>query len=243
MRLALVSDQHGNDVAFRAVAEDLEGIGVDEVVCLGDAVQGGPEPVQTLERLQALGCATVLGNADALLLEVPEDSPEPIDDRLLEVREWTLSRLDESHLAQIRSFEPTVRRTADGFDLLFFHGSPRSYDDVLLPDSSADALEPYRGHGAALLAGGHTHLPWTLLIDGAVYLNPGAVGVARGGHLDLHSIRAVAEYAVVTTGEAGVAVEFRQVPYSADDVRAATARSGRPYADEWAARWRASPRP
>lgn len=237
MRLALVSDQHGNDVAFHAVVEDLGRIGVDDVVCLGDAVQGGTQPAETLDRLRELGCAVVLGNADAFLLEVPEDSPEPVDERLLEVREWTLSRLGESHLAQIRSFEPTVRREADGFDLLFFHGSPRSYDDVLLPDSDAAALEPYRGHGAALLAGGHTHLPWTLAIDGALYLNPGAVGVARGGAADERTIRAVAEYAVVSTGEVGVTVEFRQVPYPVEKVREAAAHSGRPHADEWAEQW------
>ena len=77
MRLALVSDQHGNDVAFRAALEDVERLDVEEIVCLGDVVQGGSEPAQTLDRLAALGCETVLGNADAFLLEVPADSPEP----------------------------------------------------------------------------------------------------------------------------------------------------------------------
>ena len=55
MRLALVSDQHGNDVAFRAVVEELERLGIDDVVCLGDTTQGGAEPVQTLDRLAARG--------------------------------------------------------------------------------------------------------------------------------------------------------------------------------------------
>ena len=87
MRLALLSDQHANDVALRAALEDVERLGVDDLVCLGDVVQGGAEPAQTLDRLASLGCETVLGNADALLLEVPADSPEPITKQLLEVRE------------------------------------------------------------------------------------------------------------------------------------------------------------
>src|SRR4029078_2277907 len=91
-RLAVISDQHGNDVAFRTAVEDVERLGVEEIVCLGDVVQGGTEPAQTLDRLAALGCETVLGNADAFLLEVPADSPEPVTDRQLEVREWTLSQ-------------------------------------------------------------------------------------------------------------------------------------------------------
>jgi predicted phosphodiesterase len=86
--LALISDQHGNDVAFRAALEDIERLGADDIVCLGDVAQGGDEPAETLDRLAELGCETVLGNADAFLLEVPTDSNEPVTERQLERREW-----------------------------------------------------------------------------------------------------------------------------------------------------------
>jgi predicted phosphodiesterase len=237
MRLALISDQHANDVAFRAVLEDVERLGVEEAVCLGDVVQGGTEPAQTLDRLAALGCETVLGNADSLLLEVPDDSPEPITERLLEVREWTLSQLGPSHLEQIRSFAPVVRRELDGVSLLLFHGSPRSYDDVLLPELGGEALEPFLGHDAALLAGGHTHLQWTRRIEDTLYVNPGSVGISYDRHEDPPTLRALAEWALVTVEHGSVGVEFRQVPYAVDDVQAAATQSGRPYADEWAAQW------
>lgn len=237
MRLALLSDQHANDVAFRAVLEDVERLGVEEGVCLGDVAQGGAEPAQTLDRLAALGCETVLGNADALLLEVPVDSPEPVTERHLEVREWTLAQLDASHLEQIRSFAPVVRRERDGVSLLFFHGSPRSYNDVLLPERGGDALEPYLGHDAALLAGGHTHLQWTRRIEDGLYVNPGSVGISYDRHADPPVLRPLAEWALVTAADRVVAVEFRQVPYAVEEVRAAARRSGRPHADEWAAQW------
>lgn len=243
MRLALISDQHGNDVAFRAALEDVERLGVEEIVCLGDVVQGGTEPAQTLDRLASLGCETVLGNADAFLLEVPADSPEPVTERQLEVRAWTLSQLDASHLEQIRSFAPVVRRDLDGVSLLLFHGSPRSYDDVLLPEFGGEALEPFLGHDAALLAGGHTHLQWTRRIGDALYVNPGSVGISYDRHADPLVLRPFAEWALLTIADGIVAVEFRQVPYAVEDVRAATKRSGRPYADEWAAQWPATPRP
>ena len=85
MRFALLSDQHANDVAFRAALEDVERLGVEEVICLGDVAQGGAQPAQTLDRLASLGCETVFGNADALLLEVPVDSPEPVTERVAAV--------------------------------------------------------------------------------------------------------------------------------------------------------------
>jgi predicted phosphodiesterase len=236
-RLALLSDQHGNDVAFRAAIADVERLGVEEIVCLGDVVQGGAEPAQTLDRLAGLGCETVLGNADAFLLEVPADSPEPVTERQLEVREWTLSQFTASQIEQIRSFTPTVHRKIDGVSLLLFHGSPRSYDDVLLPELSGESLEPFLGQEAALLAGGHTHLQWTRRIGEALYVNPGSVGLSYDRHADPPVLRALAEWALVTVVDGTVAVEFRQVPYAVEDARAAAKGSGRPYADEWAAQW------
>jgi predicted phosphodiesterase len=237
VRLALVSDQHGNYVAFRAALDDVERLGVEEIVCLGDVAQGGTQPAETLDLLAALGCETVLGNADAFLLEIPVDSPEPVTERQLEVRDWTLAQLDSSRLQQIRSFAPVVRRELDSVSLLLFHGSPRSYDDVLLPELGGEALEPFLGHDAALLAGGHTHLQWTRRIGDALYVNPGSVGISYDRHEDPPVLRPLAEWALVTATGGTVGVEFRQVPYSVEDVRAASGRSGRPYADEWAAQW------
>jgi putative phosphoesterase len=219
-RLALISDQHANDVAFRAALEDIERIGVNDIVCLGDVAQGGDEPAQTLDRLAALGCETVLGNADGFLLEVPTDSNEPVTEAQLERREWTLSQLNDAHLDQIRSFAPVVRREIDGVRMLFFHGSPRNYEDVLLPESGGEALEPWLGHDVALLAGGHTHLQWTRRIGDALYVNPGSVGLSWDRHTDPPVIRSLAEWALVTVRDSAVAVEngtvaveFRQVPY------------------------------
>jgi predicted phosphodiesterase len=54
MRIGLISDIHGNDVAFAAVVDDLERFEVDTVVSLGDVAQGGAEPAASLDRLRAL---------------------------------------------------------------------------------------------------------------------------------------------------------------------------------------------
>jgi predicted phosphodiesterase len=213
-RLALISDQHGNDAAFHAVLEAVERLGVADVVCLGDVAQGGDEPVQTLDRLAALGCDTVLGNADAFLLEVPTDSNEPVTEQQLERREWTLSQLSAAHVDQIRGFAPVVRREIGGVRMLFFHGSPRFYEDVLLPESGDDALEPFLGHDAAFLAGGHTHLQWTRRIGDALYVNPGSVGLSWDRHTEPPVTRSLAEWALVTVQDGVVAVEFRQLAYT-----------------------------
>jgi putative phosphoesterase len=195
--LALVSDIHGSDDALAAVVAALEQLGIDRAICLGDAVQGGDQPREVLDRLAALDWPVVLGNADAFLLEVPVDSPEPLTQKQLDKREWTLAQLESSHLEQIRSFVPTLdAELEDGLMLRAFHGSPHSYDDVLLPDTPDAQVEHLLGgSGVDLLAGGHTHLQWTRYVDGALFVNPGSV--CDDG-----------AYAIVTGG----AVEFLKAP-------------------------------
>ena len=207
--LALVSDIHGNDTALAVVVAELERLGVERVVCLGDAVQGGDEPSQVLDRLAALGWPVILGNADAFVLEVPADSPEPITEAQLEKREWTLAQLEPRHMDQIRSFVPTLDIGLDGgLTLRAFHGSPHSYDDVVLPETPDSRAERMLGgSGVDLLAGGHTHLQWTRYVDGALYVNPGSVGLAYDRFDDPPRPVPVAEYAIVRGGS----VEFRRI--------------------------------
>jgi predicted phosphodiesterase len=198
VRLALVSDIHGSDDALAAVVAELGQLGIDRAICLGDVVQGGDQPREVLDRLAALRWPVVLGNADAFLLEVPSDSPESLTQGHLDKRDWTLAQLEPGHLDQIRSFVPTFDlELDDGVSLRAFHGSPHSYDDVLLPDTPDAQIERMLGgSGVDVLAGGHTHVQWTRYVDGALFVNPGAVRDDRA-------------YAIVTGGS----VEFRRAPW------------------------------
>jgi predicted phosphodiesterase len=194
--LALVSDIHGSDDAFAAVLAELAERGIDRGVCLGDAVQGGDQPREVLDRLASLGWPVVLGNADAFLLDVPADSPEEITAAQLEKRDWTLAQLDERRLEQIRSFAPALELEFDGgVRLRAFHGSPRSYDDLIFPDTGDGEVERLLGgSGVDVLAGGHTHRQWARYVDGALFVNPGPVLEDRA-------------YAILT----GSSVEFHRV--------------------------------
>jgi predicted phosphodiesterase len=229
VRLALISDIHGNAVALESVLADVERAGSDAIVCLGDVAQGGPQPAEALDRLAELACPVVLGNADAFLLEVPAESPEELTEHQLDVRAWTLSRLEPRHLDQIRGFAPTVE--LDG--LLAFHGSPRSYDDVVLPETADDEAERLLGGtGAALLAGGHTHLQWARRVGDAQYLNPGSVGFPRYD-FDTFSFATFAQWAVVEDGR----LHFRQVLFDGTAVAEAGRAGEHPRADDLASRW------
>jgi predicted phosphodiesterase len=198
----LLSDIHGNMQAFDAVLAELARFDVDDGVVLGDVAQGGDDPAAVLDRLAELGWPVILGNADHFLLEVPTDTNEEISAEQLARREWSLSRLEERHLEQIRAFHPTYERAR----LLAFHGSPGNFEDVLFPDT--EDLSPWRSDDYALLAGGHTHFQWTTRIGDAVYVNPGSVGLPVYRWNDRRALDH-AEYAIVH----GAAVEFRHCEY------------------------------
>jgi len=153
------------------------------------------------------------------------------------VRDSTRSQLGEAQLALIRSFAPTVElELTGGARLLAFHGSPRSYDDVLLPETNP---VPAYDTDADVLSGGHTHLQWTRLMGRALFVNPGSVGLAYDRHRPPADVKPVpiAEYGLVHANGGGVAVEFRRVPYDLGRLLAAAAAGGRPDADQYAAAW------
>ena len=196
---ALISDIHGNARALEAVLAELAQLGIDDGIVLGDVAQGGDEPAAVLDRLAGLGWPVILGNADHLLLEVPSETNDEISPELLARREWTLSQLDARHLDQIRAFHPTYERD----NVLAFHGSPRHFEDVLLPDT--EDASPWQDEGHALLVGGHTHFQWAKPLGEALYVNPGSVGLPVYRWNDRRPLDH-AEYAIVH----GDAVEFRR---------------------------------
>ena len=131
MQITLISDMHGNCVALDAVLADLRRYPATPIVCLGDAIQGGPQPAQVVGRLRELACPVVMGNADAFLLsglETGAEAPTAARKLMLDtVREWSLTQLSDEDKAFIAAFQPTVTIPLDdGRTLLCFHGSPTS---------------------------------------------------------------------------------------------------------------------
>ena len=184
MRTAILSDVHANAVALRAVIADLEARPVDQVVCLGDMVQGGPEPVDTVELLLERMWPTVMGNADAFLLDQrTAEGAEEITKRQLEIREWSLAQLSDEHRSYVASFTPTVTvDLGDARTLLACHGSPASYHDFLFPAAPEEEFRSVLGDvDATIVAGGHTHQQFVRRCGGTLFLNPGSVGLSYDG--------------------------------------------------------------
>ena len=245
MRIAIFSDIHGNDVAFEALEADIKKQNVDQLVCLGDAIQGGPQPTAVVQRLRALNCPVVIGNADAWLLSGIETADEGIPPERLkkmgEIREWSLSQLTENNREFIAGFQATITITLDkNLDILCFHGSPTSFDDVILPAAPEDDFQKILGaYSNHILTGGHTHAQQIRRNGELFFFNPGSVGLAYSHNQtdDQFHSNHWAEYAILTAENGITSLEFRRVPFDAQELIRIYRESGRPFAEEAVAQY------
>ncbi|MCL2653416.1 MAG: metallophosphatase family protein [Propionibacteriaceae bacterium] len=234
MRLAVISDVHGNWDAFEAVLADIDRQHVDLVVDLGDLLSGGLEPARTADRMMTLDHMVIRGNHERQLLESPCESLGSSD-------RFAAQQLDQRHLDWLATLPQTV---APMPGVLAIHGSPQSDLEYLLETvtpSGARAATPdeiaQRMHGIgaiSLLLCGHTHLARVVLAEsGVLIVNPGSVGwPAFSGDIPYpHAIEAGsphARYALVEQTGGQWDVTLRAVSYDWERAAGIALANGRP---------------
>jgi predicted phosphodiesterase len=242
VRVALVSDIHGNDVAFDAVLNDIARSEVDTIICLGDVATLGPAPAEVIQRLRELGCVCVRGNHDDYLLDAAL-----IDDHLAipviqDAINWSRDQLSADDLAFVTGFiDGADIALGHGLNLTIFHGSPSSNTEDLLATTPADELDRQLGDGGPVLAGGHTHIQMLRQHRGRVLVNPGSVGLpfreyVAAGEPTL--LAGIAEYAIIDASEAGIGVTLRRVNVDRDALSASVRATEDPLGPVLRAAWR-----
>ena len=237
MRLAVIADIHGNDVALQVVLAHAADRAVDSYVCLGDVAATGPFPVETIERVAALSCPVVMGNTDDILLGGKDETTD--DDfiaRILEIDMWCAAALSDVHRAHIRRYAPTVS-LGDGA-LLAFHGTPASYDEKIELDASEEFLASALDRGARVYCGGHWHFQNLRRFADRFYVNPGSVGMTYDQTSGDARLIPLADYAIVTMDGAEFrGVEFHQLRYDPAPLFDAARERGMPQREWWLGLW------
>lgn len=232
MRIALISDLHGNEVALKAVIDDIERVGVDQTVCLGDVATLGPRPGAVIQMLRAHGYACILGNHDAFMLDpqlIHTYTEAPV---IVDAVDWCRQRLSADELDFLRSFQPSLDISLDAqATLLLFHGSPRSHMEDLLATTAPDELDRLLdGRRATVMAGGHTHIQMLRQHRGTLLVNPGSVGMPFKEYVfgRTPTLLDHAEYATVEAQDGRVTVTLRRVPLDKRALRAAISACDNP---------------
>ncbi|MCK5802134.1 MAG: metallophosphoesterase family protein [Lentisphaeria bacterium] len=231
MKYAVFSDIHANLQAWNAVFTDLRGMGVDELVCLGDVVGYGPDPGAILEHVHRHVHHFVLGNHDAVIAGVTDGSN--FNGAARQAIEWTRLQLD----AKARQFFGGMPFVLESEVFVCAHGDPvdpARFAYILDPE---DATRVWDGCEQQMVFVGHSHVPgffirgqsgtphWLdpqnfQLEEGKRYIvNVGSVGQPRNG--DFRSSYCVYD-------DDTQSVYFRQVPFDLDAYRQAAKASGLP---------------
>ncbi|WP_233870820.1 metallophosphoesterase family protein [Paraburkholderia adhaesiva] len=232
MKIAVLSDIHGNLAALDAVLEDIRSAGADLIVNLGDILSGALHPRETADRLMPLDLPTIRGNHERQVLTVNRERMR-LSDR------WALDCLRPDQLAWIAGLPDTLSLDED---ILLVHGTPKddltyfleTVTDAGCRKATHDEVKLRAGDtDSKLILCGHTHVQRAMkLDDGRLIVNPGSVGLQAyeddqpfPHRVEMGSPHA--RYAFVAKTGLDWKVEFRAVEYDWDTASATAQSNGR----------------
>lgn len=202
MRIAILSDIHGNMEALEAINEPF-----DELWVLGDLVNYGPEPGAVVDFIRRCAAVVVRGNHDNAIGNGrdPQCSP-PFREMAQQMQAYTTAVLDEPQKSYLRSLPVTASRFVDGRRFFLCHATPTDPLFRYLSPEPAEWRREAEAVDADVLLVGHTHLPFDLRLGERRVLNPGSVGQPKHGAPE-------ACYAIWDSGS----VELKAVRYRVDE--------------------------
>jgi predicted phosphodiesterase len=227
-RIAILSDAHGNRTALEAVAADVERMGADLVLAGGDMTQGGCSPDGVVDLVRKRGWPTVMGNSDALLLDI-YDGLITLPSELAWAQpgaEWSLQRLGADRIDHLRSLPMAFRLALPGGRrLTLVHATTWSLEDIVMPGADdAPRERMLREAGTDVVVHGHIHSAYHRLLPQGLLISVGAVSGSNDA-----DVRPA--YTLLTVKDGGIALEVRRVEVDVAAQREAIRRSGMPDQD------------
>jgi putative phosphoesterase len=236
MRIAIVSDIHGNRRAFQAVLADLRQVAPDLIVHGGDLAAGGAHPAEIIDKIRSLGWPGVQGNTDEMLwapnrlAEYAAANPKvaPVLARIQDTIPPTVVTLGEDRLRWLQSL--STQYTHENFALV--HASPNDLWRAPMPNATDDDLRGiYASLRTPIAVYAHIHQPFIRNLPGLTVANTGSVSQSYDGDTR-------AAYLVIDTGPDSSIMPLppslttRRVRYDLEAEAADLLRCGLPHA-QW----------
>ncbi len=243
MKIALISDIHGNHVALTAVLAALEQHQPDALICLGDVATIGPQPKEVLTTLQALDCVFIQGNHDEAMLNPKKAADLNIHASLVSNLEWGISLLEPHDITFLETFQFTHEINLDADKTLFcFHATPLNNIDLILATTPETVLDGFLSTtNAAVMAGGHTHMQMLRKHHDRLLINPGSVGNSFTEPPPNYNptLSPWVEFAIVTCQNGAITVNLHRLPLDIEALYTAVRASNMPNGDWWLEQYRA----
>lgn len=184
MRIAFLSDIHGNAVALDAVLEDINRRKADKIIVLGDLSYRGPEPKRALDIVKSLHTDVIKGNADEWVVRGIKEGEvaQSAFSMMNKERDWIYKKMDEESIRYLNELPTEIRIDVENVKIHAFHATPTSLFDIVQPFESDKALlEKMMAGGADLFVYAHIHRPFIRYIEGKCLINIGSVGLPFDG--------------------------------------------------------------
>ena len=223
-KIAFISDLHACLDALDNVLADCRRRRVDQVFCLGDVVDMGPEPAAVIERLIEHQIPTVRGNHDTL----DEQSSIAF---LRDLEDWTRAQLSSDALRWLAELPFLRTEYIEHLRLLLVHGSPVSNTQGLLAETPTESIDGWLSEASAnIMLAGHTHVPLIRYVKNGMAVNVGSTSMpfAEANVIPPVSLN-YSDYVVIEVEQGQVGVEQIRLPLDVDALRRAVVASDMPY--------------
>ena len=220
MKIAVISDIHGNKDALKAVLEDIKYKSIDKIYNLGDTLYGPLFPLETYEMIKSTDIKSVSGNCDRILLQSSSENPTV---------QYVLDMLTEEHKSWLMNLPFSIQTV----DFYFCHASPENDELYMLNEITPNAvtlkqteeiMKLVKDIPQNIIFCGHSHLPTTVYLpNNKIIINPGSVGLpayeeVEPSYYKIESGTPFANYTVVEKRNGEWIIEQLSIPYDTTEV-------------------------
>lgn len=232
MKVAVLSDMHGNGVALQYAINDLKSLGIKKIIILGDIIMKGPMPFQSIEMLKDKDLeiiAWIKGNTDLWLEEIT-DVWIPRTKREKELNlyyKYAKDNLKEEQITFLKELPLESSINLNGISILCVHGTPKSIVEAIDSSVSEEEIKKaIKGVEEQLILSGHSHTSFIGEVDDKMIFNVGSVGNSLDGDNRI-------SYGVLDFAEDKVNLVNRRISYPVDEIINIAIENKFPLIDEY----------
>lgn len=217
MKVAVLSDIHGNGVALNYAINDLKSLGIKKVIILGDTVMKGPMPLQVLQMLMNKDLeiiAWIKGNTDLWFEEI-SDNWIPLTNRekkLYLYYKYAKDNLSEEQILFIKKLPLKCSIILNKIEILCVHGTPRSIVEAIDSSVSEDEIkQAISDVNEQVILSGHSHISFIGEVDNKKIFNVGSVGNSLDGDNRI-------SYGILSFRENKIKLVNRRISYPINEI-------------------------
>lgn len=209
MKIAVISDIHGNIFALNAVLKAIKKQDVTYTICLGDLVGYGCNPNEVIERLRNEKIPCIKGNYDASVVDKDYTFIRENEVNSFSLP-WAIKNVTNENIKFLKELPNTITLEFNNKKIQFVHGSPRRINEYLTEDYEK-IDEVINEFNYDVLVCAHTHIPYVKIINSKIIINDGSVGKPKNGTPN-------ATYLIIDITDDNLTPEIHSVSYDYKEI-------------------------